>query len=160
MPAKVTPVKKKADPTVEVKTEEEPFNHSNPQHPRYVNEDAGIKLANHGGGCCGIRHIWNFWLKPGQFVKAREAFNVKYPIQTSEERLVEVCKTREKHVLHGIIEVVLVASERENWHEALLRNGFRQVNANKNSNSNNNIYIYHRSSGNMSGTGPDVKTAG
>lgn len=120
-------------------------------HPDYIQPGTSdyIKLLGHGGSCCGMKHIRNFWGGPKTVLMAREGYSaVKRPVERAGDRLAGVIKTQEAGVPKGILEIVLVPSEKNQWGDILLQIfDFRLVTEMVNSNTSNLLSVYHRSSG-------------
>lgn len=88
-------------------------------------------IDDHGGECCGITHLHNFWdVSPGDTF-----YHVDGILKDIRS---------DKNLPH-LVEVVLnspqkVGGKRE---KAILDHGFKLVNSFRNGNSNNMCYIYH-----------------
>lgn len=85
----------------------------------------------HGGGCCGITHLNNFW-----------DVSSEYTFDHVDEALKDI--RSDKNLPH-LVEVVLnspqkVGGKRE---KAILDHGFKLVNSFRNGNTDNMCYIYH-----------------
>lgn len=119
-------------------------------------------LVNHGGHCCGVKHIYGMNLSPtSQLPKlpAAEDFNetkmwrtmrayiYPRPAETCLERLKAYIDFVELRFPQHVVEVVIAnhgyAQQVTAWDETLLKLGFKRVNENINSNSKNNCVVYH-----------------
>lgn len=117
----------------------------------------------HGGGCCGMTHIWHFPDSPSPTLPAHKALtgkeylgasainpgivlqaNESYPSQTAGERLRDALKRIDSERSQGIVEAVLTQHQTPFWQKTLESNGFKLVNENKNSNSGNRLFVFHR----------------
>lgn len=122
---------------------------TDPNHPDYVHPDIRVLLYPHGGSCCGMNTIKNFWIAPHKKLAARAAYPNSFPIQSARDRLAAVIRNRESSRSKGILEIVLVDAELEyGWGKILVEEfDFVEVNSNINSNSGNTIHVFHRNSG-------------
>lgn len=94
------------------------------------NSSSYLKIMNHGGGCCGAKHIASFpfydimWEL--ELVKRLTDFRLKTPGQT--------------------IEAILINSQADAqnfaWTKCLLKLGFKMVSHNRNSNSSNENFVF------------------
>lgn len=133
-------------------------------------------IRPHGGGCCGMTHIYSLGVDPkfvlGAVTKPsvipQNNQNVLYsrPKESNEERLrwiISTIGTRCQQVGNprlpcncedltiarpgGIIEVVLTQHQVILWRPVLEDIGFKEVNSAVNSNSNNTIHVFHLNTG-------------
>lgn len=96
-------------------------------------------MRNHGGGCCGMRHILNFYGKSPQTI---ESLKIAFR-QVPSRRLAEV---------------VLQLSQAKNWGDILAGLGFVPVGKFTNGNTGNTLYIFWYYSGKMEVTPLDVSS--
>lgn len=134
-------------------------------------------LITHGGGCCGIKTIYNLPVKPmdkiwqysidvaervvrddgcGSWDHRNKAvtWNSLPTVQseTGEARLIRFLAELDKYRKKGIVEIVTSSShmgldQTERWKDTLEKYGFKAVNSCKNSNSGAEITVWHRNSG-------------
>lgn len=81
-------------------------------------------VRDHGGGCCGIRHITGFGL-----------------ISPTSVRSLDDCIKQVQ--ANRLMEVTLIDSQLKRWWPELRKRGFRQVTRFRNSNSGNNVTVLH-----------------
>lgn len=128
-----------------------------------------MQLSVHGGGCCGIRHIFGFGMgnsvkqkllaKPKGDYDLKALFTEARPEETHLARLKAIIDFKDQKWPYGIIEVVLTdyAVYKNNpydeqdkynqvkyWRKELEKLGFKLVSKCFNSNSQNNDYVFHR----------------
>jgi hypothetical protein len=95
---------------------------------------------DHGGGCCGITHLWSFAVDPNT------RWNQGHG--TYLDRLdAKIAEHNELRGGHRILEVVLNDNQYPNWHDRLVDRGFVMVTEFRNSNSGHVCRIYHYYSG-------------
>lgn len=121
-----------------------------------------LRLTNHGGRCCGVKHLHEFPYAPNHSVVAYKsgkkdggngytqmnqpgkAFRyVKYPAQTGLERLKAVlaeCKLKQPK---GLVEVILPLNVADLWQEHLLELGFEKGPEFVNSNTYSKLQVYY-----------------
>lgn len=125
-------------------------------------------IKAHGGGCCGMSHIYGFGI--GDSTKVKDPalgqgcvmtgagnYYGPAPAETKLARLRRMIKHLEARRPHGIIEIVLsdfsssygkgkgnIHSQVRYWRRHLTRLKFKEVNRFLNSNSGNTDYIFHR----------------
>ena len=120
-----------------------------------------MSISNHGGKCCGIKHIFGFYaldtvcsalVKANQNNKDANGHNVSssdnfFTDEAPEEvltdrfnRYVEYLKVRRPS---GIVEVTLVHGYQDDWVPILKKKDFKEVSNFYNSNSGNTVTIYH-----------------
>lgn len=131
-----------------------------------------LKIANHGGKCCGVKTIHGFYASPrhieeplrtkatidkdqnGDDVTSRQNFfSGGAPAETSLERLDRYISFIRTQRPQGLIEVTLASCliysmgvshpQDEMWGELLEERGFKRVAYFRNSNSGNFVSIYH-----------------
>ena len=83
-------------------------------------EKCVMYLSNHGGGCCGMRHIYGF----ADCTDADLGRSLK---DLPQGRCAEVC---------------LTTYQKRTWHDRLKKRGFKYVYAFRNANSGNTVHIY------------------
>lgn len=117
-------------------------------------------LSYHGGGCCGVKHIWNFPTKPEIEVNAlgeciiadknnyMRFANKAYPREKAIERLDRYIKLMEKTQPKGLIEIFLIKhshpvyDQLTGWKDVLLERGFVAGEPFQNSNTKNWITMF------------------
>ena len=125
-----------------------------------------MELRYHGGGCCGIKIICNFWGAPdlplgpkeeeprpeyrqdrqkhGLPVAMTDSFYwLEAPQESRLDRLrryINFCKETQKR---GLIEVVLYRLQFPKWENVLLAEGFVVANTFINGNSGYELRVYH-----------------
>lgn len=127
-----------------------------------------MRIAYHGGSCCGIKIICGLGQNPSEKLLPKNLSNNKsdldwhpnlvewnsnfftgvLPEETRKERLVRYIDFIKKSRPGHIIEVVLVKSayrwdDQSSWFPVLEELGFRIVNSNKNSNTGNIVNVFH-----------------
>lgn len=88
-----------------------------------------MEIRNHGGNCCGMRHLVGF----------------EYPDVLTYKMFTDL-KARVQAVPEGrTIEVILIDSQARVWGPALAKIGFKHVYRFRNANSRNvcNVFLYH-----------------
>lgn len=113
-----------------------------------------MQFSNHGGGCCGIRHIHGFLGEPRNhnsalfYGAARDGFGPGNNTRTGEECLVELLRAfDQQHPGQSrLIEAVLTDGQERTWRTQLESRGFRKVVRFQNDNTRAwcNIYHYYR----------------
>lgn len=112
-------------------------------------------IAGHGGGCCGISHIYGFsgfrWSSSNNPRNSEDAERrVRFLISkywADSGRRLDDRKNR-------LYEAVLRESQREEWEPVLLAVGFELVTDFLNTNSGNRCYVYHYAMGPSNKHGP------
>lgn len=122
-------------------------------------------LSYHGGGCCGVKHIWGFYHNPKTIISAigklpspgqaawyqkKSFFFEPVPAETGIERLDRYLKHMEKTQPGALIEIFLAEYKHDKgicqishgWPEVLLERGFVASEPFVNSNTNNLITRY------------------
>lgn len=121
-----------------------------------------LKLTNHGGRCCGVKHLHEFPYSPDhnvaaydggtksggsgyeQMVNPGKPFRyVKYPKQTGLERLKAVLAECKKQQPRGLVEVILSVSSASQWNKHLLELGFKKGPKFENSNTYTTLQVYY-----------------
>ena len=116
-------------------------------------------MTYHGGRCCGIKHIWGMTNEPAQILTPQAALNdsgigwshSQYshprPKEAASDRLDALVDFARCNWPEHIIEVVVAdtgyTKQAQNWSDALIERGFKEVNRNINSNSTNTVVVYH-----------------
>lgn len=135
-----------------------------------------MKIAFHGGKCCGIKTIHGMGTDPnatqsalrkprrtekqdnadqyGPDIRSSTNFyRYSAPKETSLQRLDRYIAFLKEVRPQGIIEIVLAktsydfSSQLTHWNAPLLERGFKEVNRCKNSNSGNTVVVYHLNCG-------------
>jgi len=104
-----------------------------------------LSVDEHGGQCCGIYHLFDFYdgqlqaydYKKHDYVDRDATLNEKVEFIA---RGVKIC-TRSNHERMAI-EVTLIQDQRKTWERALQRCGFRRVFRFVNGNTGNTVYVY------------------
>lgn len=118
-------------------------------------------LSYHGGGCCGVKHIWNFPADPKTPISAlnecrigeqpyKRFFSKAAPSETAIARLDRYIKYMHEVAPGNLIEIFLAEYKNNRpmcqishgWPEALLERGFVASEPFVNSNTNNLITPY------------------
>lgn len=100
-----------------------------------------LERSDHGGLCCGIRHVFTLGETPG----FPDHVDMEDEVVDSTPKIVRLDENLEKlHTFYeGIcVEVVLAGYQRRTWHEHLIARGFKEVFSFYNSNSHNVCHIY------------------
>lgn len=93
-------------------------------------------LIAHGGGCCGIRHIYNFDDEEVSYSSS----GLKSLIQEDVKKYYQSTST----TWNCLVEAVLNEWQVElGWDDVLKEVGFKLVTKLKNSNSGNECYVFH-----------------
>lgn len=127
-------------------------------------------IANHGGMCCGIKHIFQMGTSPNavdsrieqstakrpntrdvSYIPAESSDNFYHldaPSETKLERLKRYINFLSERRPSHIVEVVISESKWEHqnqiaWMPVLEELGFKKVSRAFNSNSGNTVHIYH-----------------
>lgn len=85
-----------------------------------------IEISEHGGGCCGINHI--------------------YEIPTFTEKNKELLKNETRGLINdqiGLIEIILTTRKSYKWHDAVKDIGYKEVSRFKNPKTGNTCIVYH-----------------
>lgn len=94
----------------------------------------------HGGGCCGMGHIYSMGLfEPTDEMKADKLSMLNCYIEELQEDLIDDEIIGDSFLL----EVVINAAQRKGWGVLLTERGFKEVNSFNNNNTGNTCYIYH-----------------
>lgn len=122
-------------------------------------------LLNHGGGCCGTKHICGFFRAPNSphllspedtdelevmaaGAQGRECgqnfYAGKCPAETPLERLDRYLTFLKENQPSGLVEIQLVGFQKSVWNKCLEERGFSVVCKYENSNTSNTIYVYHK----------------
>lgn len=123
-----------------------------------------MKIAFHGGKCCGIKTIHGFDNLPSNKVSPKRKYKLKHndryghnvssaynfyhkerPLETYEERLDAYIAWLKQVRPAGMIEVTLTKFQVSyyKWGPALERRGFKKACQFKNSNSGNVVCVFH-----------------
>lgn len=120
-----------------------------------------MRLVNHGGKCCGIKHIhgipWNPTVKVTALLKracyqgavgemsnpAKDFFPGPAPAETGEERLNRLLEYLDSKKKSHLVEITFNNMYR-GWNKILKAKGFRIVSKFTNGNTGNSIEVYHR----------------
>lgn len=116
-------------------------------------------MTYHGGRCCGIKHIWGMVDGPNTVLIeqtkpvdansgwSHHQYNHPRPRETAAKRLDAMIAFARMNWPEHIIEVVCADTpyqkQAQNWNDALIERGFKEVNRNINSNSTNTVVVYH-----------------
>lgn len=120
-----------------------------------------LQAVNHGGHCCGVKHILGFPYRPNDMTTGLSAVSVSigaspemapgkrfYPGPEPQEpggvRLDKLLDYIDKYKTAHLVEAVLNKSIAANWKEFLEERGFKQVTEFKNSNTDSKLYVFHR----------------
>lgn len=123
-----------------------------------------MKIAFHGGLCCGIKTIYGFDLRPHNEVHQKAAYkqknNDRYgrnvrsdynfyyksrPRETFEERFDAYLDFLKKVRPSGLVEITLTSYQlvQLGWKSVVEKRGFKEVSKFYNSNSSNTVSVYH-----------------
>lgn len=125
-----------------------------------------MKIAFHGGKCCGVKIIHGFIDNDYPLMKHMEneleetvmkcpdeyghnvssETNCYYqgaPEETSLDRLDRYLAFLEEWRPQGIIEIILISSQSQ-WFPVIQERGFKEVSNCMNGNSGNRIYVFHK----------------
>lgn len=133
-----------------------------------------MQLVAHGGGCCGINHIYGFGMNPDGLVSKLEENGIptgrvmfhEIPEEKAVERLHRYLEFIDENECAGVVEVTLVAnvehgdcdcpdcrkgsndngdkSQSDIWEPVIIPLGFVNVTEFFNPNSDNTVRVYHR----------------
>lgn len=87
-------------------------------------------VRNHGGMCCGIKHIYNFNAPVNEHTIAELKRKTKEESQCGRTRCI-------------LVEAVLITRQKNRWEKHLLDIGYKKVNSFTNRNSGNKCHVYH-----------------
>lgn len=122
-----------------------------------------LSIRNHGGKCCGIKHIEGFHANPlnmqppidNLFMEpvtaasscnnpGKEYFYLEAPQESGIDRLQRFMDFLKEKVPGHLIEIVLLDWQRDQWKKELKKHDFIEVNRFNNSNSGSWLTVYHR----------------
>lgn len=122
-----------------------------------------LQIVNHGGHCCGVKHIFGFPYNPTYNTPALTQCPVShgasaemdpgarfvpgpYPMEPGGVRLDKLLAYIDKLKPKHLVEVVLGGSLNTNWREFLEERGFKLVTPDGfiNSNTSATLFVYHR----------------
>lgn len=121
-----------------------------------------MRILNHGGRCCGIKHIIDFPYFPTDTVSALPARTVyhgpsvemKNPSKDfhpggllsdkAEERLRKLLEYLDHQKDAHLAEIVLPRYTSDHWTAVLLKFGFKKVIEFENSNTDTVLHVWHR----------------
>lgn len=120
-----------------------------------------LQAVNHGGHCCGVKHILGFPSRPDRETAGLSAVSVSIgaspemapgrrfypgpePIEPGGVRLDKLLDYIDKYKTAHLVEAVLNKSIAANWKEFLEERGFKQVTEFKNSNTDSKLCVFHR----------------
>lgn len=124
-----------------------------------------MKLSVHGGGCCGVKHLFGFGIKPSIIQAERklplsaslikeDLFQDEFPQETARERFHRYVDHQIEKQSFGMLEVTLVSEydpekgiesppPAKNWWPILRRKGFQEGPSFWNSNSGNRVTVFY-----------------
>jgi len=121
-----------------------------------------MRVHNHGGECCGIKHIFGFPYFPKDKVAAlpmrkvhqgaggemrnpgKDFYPGPRPVEPAQTRLKALIDYILSDKTGHLVEIVLYKGTAANWHEVLTKKGFRKVSVFHNSNtSGTELHVYH-----------------
>lgn len=103
---------------------------------------AELMVDEHGGSCCGIQHIHNFYslgetlMLSDKIKEINNAINDVIDEYDQEDRLDEGC-------WRAGCEIVLASYQLSDWREAVEAVGFKEVFSFINSNSDNRCHVFY-----------------
>lgn len=121
-----------------------------------------MTIKNHGGKCCGVKHIHGFSYSPNVLVAALPACEVYHgaagemnnpgkafhpsglPTQKGHERLDALLKYLDEKKPSHLVEIILPVSWSTHWKKTLEDRGFKLVTSFVNCNTIANLDVYHR----------------
>lgn len=124
-------------------------------------------LGYHGGQCCAIKVIRDFYYLPDQMVyeinaqagltnkdangnavsSSESFYHLSAPKETALERFKRFLRYCDERRPDGLIEIVLAEGNNgqvQTWEPIILEHGFVKVSSTGNSNSGNTCHVYHR----------------
>ena len=99
-----------------------------------------MRNERHGGGCCGMGHIWDMGI-PNSAEKEDRLRMLNTLMSGQAEELSEDGDPEDDYSF--LMEVVIIGSQQTFWDAVLKERGFILVNDFINSNTDNTCYIYH-----------------
>lgn len=113
-----------------------------------------MHLVNHGGGCCGIRHIHGMRNRPEELTFADfqgrrlagygDNNNNRPAVECLDALLAEFERRENPDPQSRLIEIVLRGAQVNPWRRTLEARGFFEVCNFVNSNTGNECYIFHK----------------
>lgn len=91
-----------------------------------------FRFRDHGGHCCGVKHIYTFWCSSNHTNQQRkEALERKLEGLKRDGLIGSIC-----------VEAVITENQQKYWHEVLLKVGFTPAKTWVNRNSGNTCTMY------------------
>ena len=110
----------------------------------YKSSVCGLDVGNHGGYCCGMRHLFNFPLQtePNEFSQEEKTIWLAEAIERCISSFENDDNSGELDDWRCCIEVTLAEYQLTEWCRTLEEAGFKQVYSFLNSNSGNECHVF------------------
>lgn len=101
------------------------------------------KWNSHGGGCCGVSHIYNFNNTPTNYAGPDSYLPTHNPAHTGAKQFELCLQNIRRSRSSGMIEIVLLDYQDRNWKKIVTEAGFEKVGTFINSNTSHRLNVYH-----------------